>query len=294
VALQLLSELARDNPSAQAGLRATAHAPGANQQDATGRRILDGGEDPIYGPFMVSELGSGGATRRLPTLGLADPSLPPVGAAMSPNRGLLVMVAVVGVILVLLVGFVIAARVLGPSDESPRASLAPTPAPPQSVQTSPRPAISPAAAPAAQPTSAPAAQTAPQASVPPTPQQASAPPSPSAAPPAQLPAGSPVDIIRQHYSFIDAKRYAEGYALMDAHLRSLNSSADYQSWFVDKISVKPISIDLASQTDTEARVRAVVDSTDRVNGQSVTKRVSEEFVLHAEDGAWRIDQVSSL
>jgi hypothetical protein len=103
-----------------------------------------------------------------------------------------------------------------------------------------------------------------------------------------------VDIIRQHYSFIDAKRYAEGYALMDAHLRSLNSSADYQSWFVDKISVKPISIDLASQTDTEARVRAVVESTDRVNGQSVTKRVSEEFVLHAEDGAWRIDQVSSL
>jgi len=77
-------------------------------------------------------------------------------------------------------------------------------------------------------------------------------------------------------------------------LRSLNSSADYQGWFVDKISVKPISIDVAHQTDTEAVVRSVVTTTDRVDGQSVTRQVSEEFVLHVEDGAWRIDQVSQL
>ncbi len=104
--------------------------------------------------------------------------------------------------------------------------------------------------------------------------------------------GRPVAL--QHYAFIDAKRYADGYSLMDAHLRSLNSAADYQSWFVDKISVKPISVDVTSQTDTEAVVHSVVDTTDRVDGQNVTKQVSEEFVLHAENGAWRIDQVSRL
>ena len=295
VALQLLAEHARNNTSAQAGLRATvgAHSSSSNQLDASGRRILDGGEDPVFGPFVVSELGSGEATRRLPTLDPGVPT-PPDGFQLSPKRGLLIMAAVVGVILVLLVVFVVAARVLGPSDESPRASPAPTLAAPQAVQPSPQAAAPATGAPAAKPSSAPAAPPAPQASGQPTPQQVNTQPSPAAAQPSPLPAGSPADIIRQHYAFIDAKRYAEGYALMDAHLRSLNSSADYQSWFVDKLSVKPISVDLASQTATEAVVRAVVETTDRVDGQKVTKQVSEEFVLHAEDGAWRIDQVSSL
>src|SRR2546428_189851 len=66
------------------------------------------------------------------------------------------------------------------------------------------------------------------------PQQARAQLTPAVASQSNPPAGSPVDTIRQHYTFIDAKRYADGYALMDAHLRSLNSSADYQGWFVDK------------------------------------------------------------
>ncbi len=80
VALQLLAEHARDNSGAQAGLRAIAGArtSSTNQQDASGRRILEGGEDPVYGPFVVTELGSGERTRRLPTLDPAVPT-PPEG-----------------------------------------------------------------------------------------------------------------------------------------------------------------------------------------------------------------------
>jgi hypothetical protein len=40
--------------------------------------------------------------------------------------------------------------------------------------------------------------------------------------------------------------------------------------------------------------RTLVLSADRVFGQSVTNRVSEQFVLQTENGIWRIDQVSRL
>jgi hypothetical protein len=103
-----------------------------------------------------------------------------------------------------------------------------------------------------------------------------------------------VDTIRQHYALIDAKRYADGYALMDAHLQSLNSPADYASWFANRVSITPLAIDLVSQTDDQAVVRSVVRTTDRLGGQDVTTQVSEEFVLHREGGAWRIDQVTRL
>jgi hypothetical protein len=103
-----------------------------------------------------------------------------------------------------------------------------------------------------------------------------------------------VDTIQQHYALINARNYAAGYRLMDHHLQSLNSPADYASWFANKISIQPISIDLVSQSAGEAVVRSVVSSTDRVNGVDVTTQVSEQFVLRYEDGAWRIDQVTRL
>ena len=81
---------------------------------------------------------------------------------------------------------------------------------------------------------------------------------------------------------------------MDAHLRGLNTPADYASWFADKVSIQPVSIDLVSETDGQAVVRSVVETTDRVNGQEVTSQVAEQFVLRTEDGAWRIDQVSRV
>ena len=58
-------------------------------------RVLEGGEDPVYGPFVVTELGSGESKRRLPTL---DPAVltPPDGFHMSSRRRLLVVAAVVG------------------------------------------------------------------------------------------------------------------------------------------------------------------------------------------------------
>src|SRR5438876_3655078 len=118
VALQLLAEHARGNSGAQAGLRAIvgARTSSRNQQDATGRRILEGGEDPVYGPFVVTELGSGQSTRRLPTLDPAVPT-PPDGLHMSSRRGLLVVAAVVGGILVLVAAFAVAAYLLDPAKQ---------------------------------------------------------------------------------------------------------------------------------------------------------------------------------
>jgi hypothetical protein len=116
---------------------------------------------------------------------------------------------------------------------------------------------------------------------------------PTAAPTVLEGPGSPVDTIRQHYALITDKRYSEGYRLMDAHLRSLNSPTDYAGWFTNKVSITPESIELVSQNHQQAVVRSVVQSIDRVNGKEVATQVSEQFVLHYEDNAWRIDQVSA-
>jgi hypothetical protein len=78
---------------------------------------------------VVSELGSADAKRSLPTLDPAGPAMPADGLHMSSKRWLLVLIVVVGVILVLLAVFVVAARVLGPSERpqaGPSASLTPS------------------------------------------------------------------------------------------------------------------------------------------------------------------------
>jgi predicted lipid-binding transport protein (Tim44 family) len=293
VALQLLAEHARNETTAADDLRAKMRA----RPDATPPRVIDSGEDPLYGPFVVSELVEApGTIQGLPTLdGVPSPS--------GILNGRLLLFAVVGGILVLLAAFAVFAYVFDPGKQSPAVAASATQRPQSGAQPggppTPRPTAPPtlaapaqAQAPNPQPTSSAAAQPTQPSGAQPTP-AAGVQTNPSAVP-AKPVAGTPVDTIRQHYSFIDAKRYAEGYALMDAHLRSLNSAAEYQGWFADKISIKTISVDLKSQTDTEAVVRSTVETTDRVNGQNVTKQVSEEFVLHAEDGAWRIDQVSSV
>lgn len=104
----------------------------------------------------------------------------------------------------------------------------------------------------------------------------------------------PAETIRLHYALISSRRYDEGYALMDRHLRSANSLADYRGWFVNKVSLNPLSIIVVSQTASAARVDTVVDSTDRQDGKVVNQQVAERFVLRIEDGAWRIDQVTRL
>ncbi len=294
VALRLLSEQARGNSAAQADLRGRMRG----RPDPGAPRVLDGGEDPLYGPFVVGELvESAGTTQRLPVLDAVAPSPPPGGL----QHGRLLLFGVIGGILVLVAALAVAAYVLAPAN-GPPGGVSVTPPPVAGAQSgapaTPRPTVAPtlaaalpaqAAQPTSRPTSLPAIQPTAQATV-----QTSAQVTLAAAAQSKPPAGSPVDTIRQHYSFIDAKRYADGYALMDTHLRRLNSAAEYQGWFVDKISIKAVSVELASQTDTEAVVRSVVETTDKIDGQSVTQRVSEEFVLHAEDGAWRIDQVSRV
>jgi hypothetical protein len=93
---------------------------------------------------------------------------------------------------------------------------------------------------------------------------------------------------------INNKRYDAGYALMSARLRTVNSPADYASWFTNKVAINPVSVELISQSDSQAIVRSVVETTDRVAGAERTARVAEEFVMRYEDGAWRIDRVTRL
>ena len=305
VALRLLSGDAREDAGAQAHLR---HAARGLEQPR-GARILDGGEDPAHGPFVVVEWDdSFAATQPLPRLeppvsglGRQPPARAPV---REPERGSSGLVALAALVLVILASLVFLARAWAPSEQatSAPASLA-TPEPP-TRPLSGAPAGQPAAGPTlaatravAAPAPAPTARPTPQPTVPPTTRPT---PEPTARPttvpstPVQAAAGSPVDTIRRHYALIDARRYADGYALMDAHLRSLNAPADYAGWFANKVSIAPLSVDLVSRTDNQAVVRSVVQTTDRVNGQEVTTQVAEQFVLRYEDGAWRIDQVSRL
>ena len=113
-------------------------------------------------------------------------------------------------------------------------------------------------------------------------------------PPAARAGESPAATIQQHYALIDARRYADGYQLMSRDLQALNSPADYAGWFANKVHLLPVSVEVVSQTDSQAVVRSVVDSTDLRDGQPVTSRLSEQFVLTRENGAWRIDQVRRL
>ncbi len=349
VTLRLLAPELRDDLAAQAYLRRAARAP-APGAGFDAPRMLDGGDDPTYGPFVVSELSrSLQPTQPITTLdppravarptraedveSAARPAVPeparraeawaaqplPRRRAMAVGErrgaGILALV-VLGLVVVAAIVFVL--RAFAPAAQSTAPVVAmPTPGQP-ARPLSGAPAEQPTARPTAVPTRAapePAA-VAPTAlaAVVPTPtvaepmavtptvqptlsptRQATPQPTPRATAPVQASAsGSPVDTIRQHYALINARRYADGYTLMDAHLRSLNSPADYAGWFANKVAIEPISVELVSQTDAQAIVRSVVQTTDRVNDQDVTSQVSERFVLQQEDGAWRIDQVSRI
>ena len=324
VSLRLVARDARGDPGAQGHVRVTMRQ-GRLDQDPGSPRVLDGGEDPRYGPFVVAELNqSMEATRPLsvgdalvesPLAATSAPSherprpgyspAPPASAvparrgprasgADPPTGGRVGVLALAVLAVVILVALAFLARVvLAPSEQ---VAIAPAP-----VTTPEQPARPRSGAPAGEPTPGPTVAptlAAPGAQARPTPRPTAQPTtSPTAQPTPHSQAaapGSPVDTIRQHYALINARRYADGYQLMDAHLRGLNTPADYASWFANKVSIQPVSIDLVSQTDGQAVVRSVVQTTDRVNGQDVTTQVSEQFVLRDEDGAWRIDQVSRV
>jgi tetratricopeptide (TPR) repeat protein len=105
---------------------------------------------------------------------------------------------------------------------------------------------------------------------------------------------APTDIARLHYQAINDRRYDNGYALLSARLQKQSSRSDYQSWFVNKASIKAENSTLVSEDQGRALVEAVADSTDRVNGQLVRRRFVERFALLLENGAWRIDEVNAI
>jgi hypothetical protein len=271
-----------EDRAAQQQLRASLRQPRlGDQPDAP--RVLDGGEDARYGTFLVTELNDRNAATRPLQPVVERPTYVPKRRG-DPQVGALVLVPLVVGILLLIV-FVARAAFAPVNQPGVAQSLVATPAPPARPLSGAR-GDQPAPAPTAIPTLAAATQlgAAPAASA------------PTVAPTAQAASrtGSPVDTIRQHYALMNAKNYAAGYQLMDSHLQSLNSPSDYAGWFANKVAIQLISVDLVSQSDTEAVVRSVVSSTDRVNGQDLTTQVSEQFVLKNENGTWRIDQVTRL
>jgi hypothetical protein len=306
VLLRVLSPAVRQDEEARIRLRQAARAPRLSSSSGDeGPRILDGGEDPIFGPFLVAEVTeSFEATHLLPVIPPAVAE-PPQAAAPVPDeharararparprevpvrdtrRGFGI-IALAGVIVAGVAALVFLVRTFVWTTESEPAA-APTaissqPTRPLSGAREGQPRVEPTVAPtlaaAARPT---ASRQATQGS--------------AATPTAAPGAVSSVDTIRQHYALIDARRYAEGYTLMSANLRALNSPADYASWFANKVSIKPISIDLVSQDEARAVVRSTVETTDLVNGAQATTTVSEEFTLRRENGAWRIDRVSRV
>jgi len=280
VLLRVVSPGVRADESARASLRQARRSrvlPGSH--DPHGPRILDGGEDPVFGPFLVAEL-----TESLePTRPISIPRTQRPGqvrghvaphaeyrhAAQSRRTGLVVLI---GLLLICAAAIIFVLRVLAPADSSP--SMQPTAAPEQTARPAPV---------GAAPQAAPEATIAPPTLVPPT-----------RAPQVTQATASPADTIQRHYALITARNYAAGYALMSSRLQRLNMPADYAGWFTNKVSLEPVSISIISQTEDEAVVRSTVQSTDRVNGTETTAIVREEFALRREGGVWRIDQVTRI
>jgi hypothetical protein len=281
VLLRVLREDHRHDGVAQDELRQLARQRTLDAHPGS-PRVLDGGDDPVLGPFVVAELNEQyAATRPLP---LIPPTRPAVVAEVGASRNWAGPLVLALLALVIIASALLIAHLL----QTPATLPAPSPT---VVPTEPPGRPLPGAQPASQPTTPPTPV--------PTPRPTVAPTSPPTPPPTQpagasTVAGSPVDTIRQHYALINAHNYAAGYQLMDSHLQSLNSPSDYAGWFANKVAIQPISIDLVSQTADQATVRSLVASTDRVNGQDVTTQVQEEFVLRKEGGAWRIDQVTRI
>lgn len=249
VAIRVLADGARDDGDGLERLRRSASSmPGAEH-------VLDGGSDPVFGPFLVTQLPRQlEQTQPLPTVvpNTQDAPRPVVVPVQEPrvvvrpaqresqSRVGLLLLGGVLVLVVAALAFAASPGGRGAATDSPTV----------------------------------------------TPQAAS--------PTTQAAAPSPQQTITNHYAAINDRRFSDGYQLMSAHLRSLNSPADYASWFVDKISIHPLSIQVVSQTADAAVVHSVVETTDRVNGRNTTTQVAEEFDLIRENGAWRIDRVQRL
>jgi len=293
VVLRVLSAGARHNEDARARLRREAREPvlTGNAEDVYAPRILDAGEDATFGPFLVAELNESFESTQ-PIAVTAEPPVATIAAPVAKGqpRGLIVLIAfilisaAVAVFLVRLLGS--SSSDVAPAPEAATAvvvtrPLSGTPPGQPRAEATPGPKL-------AEPTTG--AQPLAQSEA--TPQ---AKPSATAAAVAEsATVGAPVATIREHYALIDGKRFDDGYELMSSQLRSLNSRADYASWFTNKVSIRALSVDLVSETGDQAVVRSVVATTDRVNGVETAATVSEEFNLRRERGAWRIDRVRRL
>jgi hypothetical protein len=319
VVLRLLAPRARGDSDAMRSLRSTRRAAGATP-DPAAPRLLDGGEDDTYGPYLVLEANSAmEATQRIPLVtarasavdvapgrgSVSDNPTRPERSSLSlsnpPGRRGYGLAALLGVLLLVGLAGVLLVRTLAPSQQATGTSATQRAEPtrPLSGAAAGAPMAEPTLVPTLSarvqpPPAAPAKPTPPSAAPTPRPTLQAAPASASGAPAETAQDHSPLATIQQHYALIDARRYADGYTLMDAHLRSLNTPAEYASWFANKVSIKPIAVDLVSQTGDRAVVRAVVTSTDLIDGKENTSRVAEQFDLHMEDGAWRIERVTRL
>ena len=244
----------------------------ASTRDPAAPRLLDGGEDHTYGPYVVVEAGAAlEATQRIPLVAAAGNVVhaPPSRRSVrdhpgraargsgslveAPGRRRNGFTALVGVLLLVDLAGLLLMRVLATSHE-PTATTAAGRAEP----TRPLAGAAPGA-PRAEPTAVAtlSAPVEPAKAAPASPSRlGTAPttrptlqPTPVPRKPAEAaPDNSPVGTIQEHYALIDARRYADGYALMDAHLRSLNTPSEYASWFASKVSIKPIAVDLVSET----------------------------------------------
>lgn len=315
VILRLLTPGARGDAEAMRRLR-DERRPAAAMPDPLAPRLLDGGEDVTYGPYVVIEANAAmETTQRIPVLtttgkpgdaaprrtSVIDEPGHPARATGSlvnkPAQRRYGLAALVGLVVLVGLASVFVVRTVTSSPESmatgvtegaePTRPLSGAAADASRAESTPIPTLSARAQPAA---AAPADPTRPSSAPTLRPTAQATPVPPVRGEVAQD--SSPVATIQQHYAFIDARRYADGYSLMDAHLRSLNTPAEYASWFANKVSIKPIAVDLVSQTGDQAVVRAVVTTTDRVNGQDQATQVEEQFNLRMEGGAWRIDEVT--
>lgn len=99
----------------------------------------------------------------------------------------------------------------------------------------------------------------------------------------------PLRTLDKYYALINDRSYIEAYGLMGSRIKETASLSVFSGWFANKLSVRMEQARLVYQRDTEAEVEATVWSTDRMDGEVVSRRYRERWKLVYEGDVWRLD-----
>ncbi len=106
---------------------------------------------------------------------------------------------------------------------------------------------------------------------------------------ATAPSVGPLQAIDRYYALINDRNYADAYDLMGPGIKATASLGVFAGWFANKLSIRAEQVRLVYQRDIEAEVEAMVLSSDKVDGEVLSKRYRERWRLVPGEATWFID-----